>query len=185
MGRFVLTETAIRGVLIIDPQVFQDERGFFMESYNARDFKEAGLDVAFVQDNHTKSAKGVLRGLHLQIRHPQGKLMRVLKGEVFDVAVDARKDSPTFGKWTGTVLSEENRRQMYIAPGLAHGYLVLSEAAELIYKCTDFYYPEDERGIIWNDPDIGIDWPAVEGNGYLLSKKDLGWGSFREFIQRK
>lgn len=185
MGRFTLKKTEIDGVYIIDPQVFEDARGFFMEFYNARDFKEAGLDVTFVQDNHSKSVKGVLRGLHMQIKHPQGKLVRVLRGEVFDVAVDVRKGSPTFGKWMGMILSEENRRQIYIAPGLAHGFLVLSDEAEFMYKCTDFYYPNDERGIIWNDPDIGIEWPVIKGTEFILSKKDMGWGSLKEFQEQK
>lgn len=184
MGRFTFTETGIQGVTVIDPQVFEDARGFFMECYNARDFEEAGWDLTFVQDNHSKSAKGVLRGLHLQVKHPQGKLVRVLKGEVFDVAVDVRKGSPTFGKWFGLVLSEENKRQLFIAPGLAHGFLVLSDEAEFMYKCTDFYHPEDECGIIWNDPELGIEWPLQKDTEPTLSKKDMGWCSFREFQQR-
>ena len=184
MGRFTFEETGINGVYIIDPPVFTDARGFFMEFYNGRDFTEAGLDVTFVQDNHSLSAKGVLRGLHLQPGHPQGKLVRVLRGEVFDVAVDVREDSPTFGKWTGMVLSGENRRQLYIPPGLAHGFLVLSDDAEFMYKCTDFYYPGDECGIIWNDPDLNIKWPLPEGGAPLLSKKDMAWGTFKDFIGR-
>lgn len=163
--------TAIPDVLIIEPKVFGDARGFFYESFNAKAFQEAtGLDVPFVQDNHSKSVKGVLRGLHYQIQQPQGKLVRVVAGEVFDVAVDIRKNSPTFGKWVGELLSGENKRQLWIPPGFAHGFVVLSETAEFLYKTTDYYAPQFERCIAWNDPDLAISWP-VAGEP-LLSPKD-------------
>lgn len=154
------TTTPIDGVLVLEPKVFGDARGFFFESFNARDFAEAtGLDVSIVQDNHSKSAKGVLRGLHYQAEHAQGKLVRVTQGAVFDVAVDIRKGSPTFGQWFGLELSAENNKQMWIPAGLAHGFLVTSESAEFLYKTTDYYHPEFERSILWNDPSIGIEWP--------------------------
>lgn len=172
MGQFKVTETEIKGLFIIEPRVFGDERGYFMETYNYNDFKSAGLDMTFVQDNQSSSRKGVLRGLHFQKRFPQGKLVRVLSGEVFDVAVDLRKDSPTYKKWFGVVLSGENRKQFYIPQGFAHGFLVLSEKAEFAYKCTDFYHPEDEGGIMWNDTSIGVEWP-LDGIGMpILSEKD-------------
>ena len=152
-----VTPTAISDVLMLEPQVFGDERGFFMEAFNARDFaRVTGLEVSFVQDNHSKSAHGVLRGLHYQIAHPQGKLVRVTQGEVFDVAVDLRRASPHFGRWVGERLSAENHRQMWIPPGFAHGFLVLSECAEFLYKTTDYWYPEHERSLLWNDPDLAI-----------------------------
>ena len=154
------TTTPIDGVLVLEPKVFSDARGFFFESFNARDFAQAtGLDVAFVQDNHSKSAKGVLRGLHYQVQHVQGKLVRATQGAVFDVVVDIRKGSPTFGQWFGQELSAENNKQMWIPAGLAHGFLVTSESAEFLYKTTDYYHPEFERSILWNDPNIGIEWP--------------------------
>jgi dTDP-4-dehydrorhamnose 3,5-epimerase len=157
---FTVTPTAIPDVLVLEPKVFGDARGFFYESFNARDFAEAtGVDVQFVQDNHSKSAKGVLRGLHYQIQHPQGKLVRVVQGSVFDAAVDLRKSSPTFGRWAGVELSADNCRQMWVPPGFAHGFVVLSESAEFLYKTTDYWYPEHERGLLWNDPAIGIEWP--------------------------
>lgn len=164
-------KTDLPEVLIIEPKVFGDDRGFFYESFNQRRFQElAGLQSEFVQDNHSRSAKNVLRGLHYQIRQPQGKLVRVVAGEVFDVAVDMRRASKTFGKWTGVVLSAENKRQMWIPEGYAHGFLVLSESAEFLYKTTDYYAPEYERAVRWNDPDIGIAWP-LQG-APLLSAKD-------------
>ncbi|HNR03596.1 MAG TPA: dTDP-4-dehydrorhamnose 3,5-epimerase [Bacillota bacterium] len=172
MGRFIFSKTHIRGLYIIEPAVFEDGRGYFMETYNYNDFKEAGLDMIFVQDNQSSSGKGVLRGLHLQKERPQGKLVRVLHGEVFDAAVDLRAGSDTFGSCYGTVLSGENRKQLYIPEGFAHGFLVLSDTAEFAYKCTDFYYPEYEKGIIWNDPDIAIDWPTDKVEGIILSDKD-------------
>lgn len=176
LGKFKFTEAGIKGLYIIEPTVFGDNRGYFMETYNYNEFKEAGLDMVFVQDNQSKSKKGVLRGLHFQKKHPQGKLVRVISGEVFDVAVDIREGSPTFGKWYGVVLSAENKKQFYIPEGFAHGFLVLSDEAEFVYKCTDFYHPEDEGGIIWNDPQIGIEWP-LEGIGEpILSEKDRKYG---------
>ena len=155
-----VTPTAIPEVLVLEPKVFSDARGFFLESFNARDFREAtGLDVTFVQDNHSGSSRGVLRGLHYQIQQPQGKLVRAVQGEVFDVAVDLRRSSPTFGRWVGEVLSAENRKQLWIPPGFAHGFLVLSEWAECLYKSTDFYAPEHERALRWDDPAVGVEWP--------------------------
>jgi dTDP-4-dehydrorhamnose 3,5-epimerase len=163
--------TAIPDLLILEPKVFGDSRGFFFESFNARGFREAtGLDVIFVQDNHSRSQKGVLRGLHYQLQHPQGKLIRVVRGMVFDVAVDVRKSSPTFGQWVGVELTEDNYRQVWIPPGFAHGFVVLSEWADFLYKTTDYYAPEHERCILWNDPAIGIDW-NFKGES-LLSVKD-------------
>lgn len=171
--------TIITDVLLLEPKVFGDARGFFYESYNERVFRQVtGADVRFVQDNHSRSARHVLRGLHYQVRHPQGKLIRVVQGEVFDVVVDIRKASKTFGKWVGAVLSAENRKQVWIPPGLAHGFLVLSETAELLYKTTDFYAPEYERCIAWNDPDLAIAWP-IEGSP-LLSAKDAKGTAFRD-----
>jgi len=175
MGKFKFTETEIEGVYIISPIVFGDNRGYFMETYNYNEFKEAGLDMVFVQDNQSKSKKGVLRGLHFQKTHPQGKLVRVIEGEVFDVAVDLRKDSKTYGKWVGVILSKDNKKQFYIPEGFAHGFLVLSDEAEFTYKCTDFYHPEDEGGIAWNDPDIGVKWPMEGIEKVILSDKDKGW----------
>ncbi len=165
------TRTAIPDVVILEPKVFGDERGFFFESYNEKKFAEAiGYAPQFVQDNHSRSAKGVLRGLHYQIQQPQGKLVRVTAGEVFDVVVDIRKSSPTFGQWVGVHLSGDNKKQMWIPPGFAHGFVVLSDFAEFLYKTTDFYAPEHERCIIWNDPQIGIDWPLADAP--ILSGKD-------------
>ncbi|WP_028744962.1 dTDP-4-dehydrorhamnose 3,5-epimerase [Rhizobium mesoamericanum] len=162
---------AIVDVLLIEPTVYGDDRGFFFESFNQAQFKAVvGRDVSFVQDNHSKSAKGVLRGLHYQIKQPQGKLVRVVEGEVFDVAVDLRKGSPTFGKWVGEILSADNKRQLWIPAGFAHGFLVLSETAQFLYKTTDFYSPENERAIIWNDPTLSIRWPL--DTTPILSGKD-------------
>ncbi|MBN9694881.1 MAG: dTDP-4-dehydrorhamnose 3,5-epimerase [Zoogloea sp.] len=167
-----VTQTSIPGLLILEPKVFGDNRGFFMESFNARTFRElTGLDVDFVQDNHSRSGKGVLRGLHYQIQQAQGKLVRVVRGSVFDVAVDLRKGSPTFGKWEGVELSEENNRQFWIPPGFAHGFLVTSDSADFLYKTTDYYAPEHERSLLWNDPAVGVAWP-LEG-APLLSAKDV------------
>jgi dTDP-4-dehydrorhamnose 3,5-epimerase len=171
---YTVTPTGIPEVLILEPKVFGDARGFFFESFNARDFAQAtGLDVNFVQDNHSKSAKGVLRGLHYQIEHAQGKLVRVTEGEVFDVAVDLRKSSATFGKWVGVTLSSDNHRQLWVPPGFAHGFVVLSESAEFFYKTTDYWYPEHERSLLWNDPAVGIDWP-VDGQPLLAAKDAAG-----------
>ncbi|WP_303787201.1 dTDP-4-dehydrorhamnose 3,5-epimerase [Azovibrio restrictus] len=166
-----ITQLDLPGLILIEPRVFGDDRGFFFESYNRRAFREAtGLEVDFVQDNHSKSARGVLRGLHYQIRQPQGKLVRVAQGEVFDVVVDLRRASPTFGRWHGLVLSALNKRQLWIPPGFAHGFLTLSDTAEFLYKTTDYYAPEHERSLAWNDPQVGIRWP-LEGEP-LLSAKD-------------
>ena len=165
MGQIKVTKAPIEGLYIIEPTVHGDERGYFVETYNARDMQEAGLTMQFVQDNQSMSLKGVLRGLHFQIRHPQGKLVRVIRGEVFDVAVDLRKGSRTYGQWFGDILSEENGKQMYISEGFAHGFLVLSDQAEFCYKVTDFYHPGDEGGIAWNDPEIGITWPGMKKTG--------------------
>lgn len=167
---FIFNKTEIEGVYIIEPKVFGDNRGYFMETYNEQEFKNNGLDYNFVQDNQSKSKKGVLRGLHFQKAHPQAKLVRVLEGEVFDVAVDLRKGSKTYGKWVGVILSEENKKQFMIPKGFAHGFVVLSETAVFAYKCDDLYHPEDEGGIMWNDPDINIEWP-YKGE-LLLSEKD-------------
>ncbi|MGQ9686854.1 MAG: dTDP-4-dehydrorhamnose 3,5-epimerase [Thiobacillaceae bacterium] len=166
-------ETGLSGVLILKPKVFGDERGFFMESYNRRVFAELGLPTDFVQDNHSRSVRGVLRGLHYQIQQPQGKLVRVVRGAVYDVAVDLRRSSPTFGRWEGVELSEDNRRMLWIPPGFAHGFLVLSDYADFLYKTTDFYAPEHERCIAWNDPAIGIAWP-LEGEPVLSAKDRAG-----------
>lgn len=174
-------ETAIPDVKIIEPRVFGDDRGFFFESYNERAFNQAvGREVRFVQDNHSMSAKGVLRGLHYQIQQPQGKLVRVISGEVFDVAVDLRKDSPTFGRWVGENLSAENKRQLWVPEGFAHGFLVLSEKAEFLYKTTDFYAPEHERCIPWNDPSLAIVWPVKTGEMPTVSAKDAKGTPFNE-----
>ena len=171
---YTVTKTAIPDVLILEPRVFGDARGFFYESFNAKDFAEStGLDVSFVQDNHSKSAKGVLRGLHYQIQHAQGKLVRVVQGEVFDVAVDLRRTSPTFGMWVGVHLSADNHRQLWVPPGFAHGFVVLSDSAEFLYKTTDYWYPEHERSLLWNDPAIGIDWP-LDGPPLLAAKDAAG-----------
>ena len=173
-----VTPCAIADVLLIEPKVFGDERGFFYESFNQRDFAKAtGLNVPFVQDNHSKSGQGVLRGLHYQVQNQQGKLVRVVAGEVFDVAVDIRPDSPTFGKWVGEVLSADNKRQLWVPPGLAHGFVVLSEYAEFLYKTTDYYAPEFERCIAWDDPTLAIVWPTLDAS-FKLSAKDAAGASF-------
>ncbi|BAK44112.1 dTDP-4-dehydrorhamnose 3,5-epimerase [Eggerthella sp. YY7918] len=178
-GNFTFTKTSIDGVIIVDVISYGDERGYFMETYKEPDFMKGGIDARFVQDNQSSSTKGVLRGLHFQIEHPQAKLVRVISGEVFDVAVDLRKGSPTFGKWEGVVLSAENKRQFFIPRGFAHGFLVLSDTAEFCYKCDDIYHPNDEGGLMWNDPAINIEWPALQGDDVfdeskvILSKKDV------------
>ena len=167
---YTVIPTAIPQVLVLEPKVFGDARGFFFESFNARDFAEAtGLNVEFVQDNHSRSAKGVLRGLHYQIQHAQGKLVRVVEGEVFDVAVDLRRSSSTFGRWVGERLSADNHRQLWVPPGFAHGFVVLSEQAQFLYKTTDYWYPEHERSLRWNDPSLGIEWP-LDGQPLLAAK---------------
>ncbi len=163
MGQIKVTKCPIEGLYIIEPAVHGDSRGYFMETYNQRDMQEAGLNMVFVQDNQSMSTKGVLRGLHFQKQYPQGKLVRVIRGRVFDVAVDLRKNSQTYGKWYGVELTAENKKQFYISQGFAHGFLVLSDTAEFCYKCTDFYRPGDEGGLAWNDPAIGIQWPELTG----------------------
>lgn len=196
MGQIKVTQCPIDGLYIIEPKVHGDSRGYFMETYNQNDMREAGLDMVFVQDNQSMSVKGVLRGLHYQINYPQGKLVRVVKGRVFDVAVDLRPGSETYGQWYGLELSEENKKQFYISEGFAHGFLVLSDTAEFCYKCTDFYHPNDEGGLAWNDPQIGIRWPELTGvypghagaEGYTLSdgtalslsEKDQKWPGIRK-----
>ena len=174
-----LTLTPIKDLVIIEPKVFEDSRGYFFEAYNKNTFHELGLDYDFVQDNQSYSTKGVLRGLHLQKQYPQAKLVRVLEGEVFDVAVDLRKDSPTYGKWYGVTLSAENKKMFMIPRGFAHGFLVLSDTAVFSYKCDDFYHPNDEGGIMYNDPDIGVEWPKI-GAEYILSEKDKKHPGFKE-----
>jgi len=166
-----LVPSKIPDVLLIEPRVFGDERGFFFESWNRRALAEQGLQAEFVQDNHSRSQQGVLRGLHYQIQHPQGKLVRVVVGSVYDVAVDLRRSSPTFGQWVGVELSAENKRMLWIPPGFAHGFYVISEAAEFLYKTTDYWYPEHERTLAWDDPELGIDWPVLE-TAPRLSAKD-------------
>lgn len=173
MGQIKVEKTPIEGLYVIEPTVHQDDRGYFVETYNQRDFEEAGLYYTFVQDNQSMSVKGVLRGLHFQKEFPQAKLVRVIRGTVFDVAVDIRKNSPTYGKWYGVELSEDNKKQFLISEGFAHGFVVLSDVAEFCYKVTDFYHPGDEGGIAYNDPDIGIEWPAA-GN-LIMSQKDQNW----------
>lgn len=170
MSNFVFTPTKIDGVFVIEPKVFGDERGYFMETYSEKDFKEAGLDYKFVQDNQSSSRKGVLRGLHFQKQYPQAKLVRVISGEVFDVAVDLREDSPTYGQWVGELLSADNHKQLMIPRGFAHGFLVVSEMAEFVYKCDEFYHPEDEGGVMYDS--AGIEWPEIDSE-LVLSEKDL------------
>ena len=181
MGQFQFTKTGIEGLVVVEPKVFGDNRGYFMETYNYNDFKAAGLDMVFVQDNQSKSKKGVLRGLHFQKKNPQGKLVRVVSGEVYDVAVDLRKGSDTYGKWYGVLLSAENTKQFYVPEGFAHGFVVMSETAEFVYKCTRFYDPSDEGGLMWNDPEIGIDWPVPENAELLLSEKDQHHQPLKDF----
>ncbi|MGQ0635596.1 MAG: dTDP-4-dehydrorhamnose 3,5-epimerase [Planctomycetaceae bacterium] len=165
--QFIASE--LPGVIVIEPKVFEDERGFFMETYHQPRFAEAGIDASFVQDNHSRSRRGVLRGLHYQIRHAQGKLVRAIRGEIYDVAVDLRKSSPMFGRWVGVTLSEANRRQLYVPPGFAHGFCVVSDVAEVLYKTTDVYHPEAERTLLWNDPAVAVAWPVKEP---VVSEKD-------------
>ena len=200
MGQIKVTKCPIEGLYIVEPAVHGDERGYFMETYNQNDMHEAGLDMVFVQDNQSMSKKGVLRGLHFQKEYPQGKLVRVIRGSVFDVAVDLREGSKTYGKWYGVELTEENKKQFYISEGFAHGFLVLSETAEFCYKVTDFYHPGDEGGLAWNDPEIGIKWPQVIGEyrgsasakGYTLvdgtplnlSDKDEKWENLKKKLRQ-
>ena len=180
MGKITVTPCDIEGLYVIEPTVFKDERGYFVETYNQNDMKEAGLDMVFVQDNQSMSTRGVLRGLHFQKQFPQGKLVRVVRGKVFDVAVDLRSDSKTYGKWFGVELSAENMKQFYIPEGFAHGFLVLSDEAEFCYKCTDFYHPGDEGGLAWNDPEIGVEWPLEEGVDLIISEKDQKWKGLKD-----
>ncbi|MDE7367944.1 MAG: dTDP-4-dehydrorhamnose 3,5-epimerase [Lachnospiraceae bacterium] len=186
MGKIKVLDkcNGIEGLKVIEPKVFGDKRGYFVETYNQNDFMEAGIDCIFVQDNQSASKKGVLRGLHFQIHYPQDKLVRVIYGEVYDVAVDLRKDSNTFGKWFGVMLSAENKKQFFIPKGFAHGFVVLSDYAEFCYKVTDFYHPNDEGGLYWNDPDIGIEWQMPSGmppEDLILSDKDKALGSFQAY----
>ncbi|HJG31749.1 MAG TPA: dTDP-4-dehydrorhamnose 3,5-epimerase [Collinsella ihuae] len=189
-GNFTFTETSIEGVIIVDVKSYGDERGYFMETYKKPDFVKGGIDVDFVQDNQSSSTKGVLRGLHFQINHPQSKLVRVVSGEVFDVAVDLREGSPTYGKWEGVILSAENKRQFFIPRGFAHGFLVLSDAAEFCYKCDDIYHPNDEGGLMWNDSELNINWPINElGSARdvsfpILSAKDRAQKILRDMTGR-
>ncbi len=190
MGKIHVTKdcNGIKGLAVIEPEVNGDARGYFMETYNYNDFKEAGIDCVFVQDNQSASAKGVLRGLHFQIHYPQDKLVRVVRGEVYDVAVDLREGSETFGKWFGVILSAENKKQFFIPKNFAHGFLVLSEEAEFCYKVTDFYHPNDEGGLMWNDPEIGVEWPMPEGftaADLNLSDKDRVHPSFSEYLKSR
>jgi dTDP-4-dehydrorhamnose 3,5-epimerase len=189
MSKFKKIETGIKDLIIIEPTVFQDNRGFFMESYSKKEFAEIGLNMEFVQDNHSRSKKGVLRGLHFQTRHSQGKLMRVTRGSIWDVAVDLRKKSPTFGQWYGSLLSEENKKMFYVPEGFAHGFLTLEDNTEFQYKCTDFYYPEYDAGIKWDDCEIGIKWPFKEfglmKEELILSEKDRQQISFKEYLEEE
>ena len=180
MGKIKVTRCDIEGLCVIEPTVFKDERGYFVETYNQNDMKEAGLDMVFVQDNQSMSVKGVLRGLHFQKEFPQGKLVRVIRGAVFDVAVDLRANSKTYGKWFGVELTAENKKQFYIPEGFAHGFLVLSDEAEFAYKCTDFYRPSDEGGIKWDDPDVGIHWPIEKDMKLIISEKDQRWNGIKD-----
>ncbi len=180
MGKFQVETCEIEGLKIITPTVFGDERGYFMETYQYEDFKAAGIDVTFVQDNQSASKKGVLRGLHFQINYPQDKLVRVISGEVYDVAVDLRKGSPTYGQWHGELLSAENKKQFFIPKDFAHGFLVLSDYAEFCYKCTDYYHANDEGGLLWSDPEIGVKWPIPDGMELTISEKDKKWGSIKD-----
>ena len=183
MGKITIETCNIEGLKVITPTVFGDERGYFMETYNYKDYKEAGIDMEFVQDNQSASKRGVLRGLHFQIQYPQDKLVRVVSGEVFDVAVDLRPGSKTYGQWYGVILSAENKKQFFIPKNFAHGFLVLSEYAEFAYKCTDFYHPNDEGGLFYNDPEIGIEWPIPEGMELIISEKDQKWGTLKELTR--
>jgi len=174
-----ITATAIPDVLVFEPQVHGDERGYFLETFRESHFKEQGIDLSFVQDNQSKSSQGILRGLHYQLKFPQGKLVRVLSGEIFDVAVDIRRSSPTFGKWVGEILSADNKKQLWVPPGFAHGFYVTSESAEISYKCTEYYHPEDDHSLLWNDSAIDIDWPLVSAEP-LLSEKDRNAASLTD-----
>ena len=185
MGKITVETCEIEGLKVITPVVFGDSRGYFMETYNRNDFADAGINMEFVQDNQSASRKGVLRGLHFQKHFPQDKIVRVVNGEVFDVAVDLRPGSATFGKWHGVVLSAENKKQFYIPKNFAHGFLVLSDYAEFTYKCSDFYHPDDEGGLIWNDPEIGVEWPLQEEVELIFSDKDQKWGNIAAYKQER
>ena len=190
MGQITVEKNlaGIEGLCIITPLVHGDDRGYFMETYSQCDMEDEGINITFVQDNQSSSSKGVLRGLHFQIQYPQDKLVRVIRGEVFDVAVDLRKGSETFGKWFGVTLSEENKKQFFIPKGFAHGFVVLSDYAEFCYKVTDFYHPNDEGGLLWKDPEIGIDWPMPEGmseTDLTLSEKDKVWGGIKAYVAER
>ena len=185
MGKITVETCEIEGLKVITPEVFGDSRGYFMETYNRNDFADAGINMEFVQDNQSASRKGVLRGLHFQKHFPQDKIVRVVNGEVLDVAVDLRPGSVTFGKWHGVVLSAENKKQFYIPKNFAHGFLVLSDYAEFTYKCSDFYHPDDEGGLIWNDPEIGVEWPLQEGIELIFSDKDQKWGNIAAYKQER
>ena len=185
MGKLTVEKCDIEGVLIITPEVREDARGYFMETYQKKDFEAVGVNVDFVQDNQSASRKGVLRGLHFPKQFPQDKLVRVIKGAVYDVCVDLREGSKTFGKWMGVELSEQNKKQFFIPKGFAHGFLVLSDYAEFVYKCSDFYHPNDEGGIAYNDPDIAVKWPIEEGLELIMSEKDTKWGGFKEYVAER
>lgn len=185
MGKISVETCEIEGLKLITPTVFGDNRGYFVETYNYNDFKEAGIDQVFVQDNQSASKRGVLRGLHFQNEFPQDKLVRVIKGEVYDVAVDLRPGSATFGKWHGVLLSEENKKQFFIPKNFAHGFLVLSEYAEFCYKCTDFYHPNDEGGLKFDDPDIGVKWPIPDGMELIMSDKDTKWSGIADYKKER
>ena len=181
MGKIKVESCGIEGLKIIRPAVFGDERGYFYESYHYEAYKEAGISEVFVQDNQSSGRKGVMRGLHFQKQFPQDKLVRVIRGEVFDVAVDLREESSTYGKWYGVILSEENKKQFFVPKNFAHGYLVLSDYAEFCYKCSDFYHPGDEGGIVYNDPAIGIEWPIQEEMELIILERDRNWGGLDQF----
>lgn len=185
MGKLTVETCEIEGLKVITPQVLEDARGYFMETYQYEDFKAAGIDQIFVQDNQSASVKGVLRGLHFQIQYPQDKLVRVLKGEVYDVAVDIRPGSKTYGKYFGVRLSAENKKQFFIPKNFAHGFLVLSDMAEFAYKCTDFYHPNDEGGLKFDDPDIGVEWPITPDTKLIMSDKDTKWGGIKEYVKSR
>ena len=185
MGQITVETCEIEGLKIITPKVFGDARGYFMETYQYEDYKAAGISEVFVQDNQSASSRGVLRGLHFQKEFPQDKLVRVIKGEVYDVAVDLREGSPTFGKWFGVLLSEENKKQFFVPKNFAHGFLVLSDYAEFCYKCSDYYHPGDEGGLRYDDPEIGVEWPIAPDMQLLLSEKDTKWGGLKEYLENK
>lgn len=185
MGQISVETCEIEGLKVITPQVFEDSRGFFMETYHKQQFIDAGIDVEFVQDNQSASTKNVLRGLHFQKEFPQDKLVRAIKGAVYDVAVDLRPGSRTFGKWFGVELSEQNKKQFFIPKGFAHGFYVLTDYAEFAYKCTDFYHPNDEGGIAFDDPDIGVEWPFEKKEDLILSDKDTKWGGIKAYMKER